>query len=122
MWTDDNIIVFKATLPLVAVDAWIRLQFQILPIPLGEHYQDYITLNLPSSLLHDTRHNTIMLEPNCLGRDPFVYVASNVGSATQYPRVNSLLQLQPKYDKKCYITVSQIPDVANDVLKLARVK
>ena len=119
LWTDDDIIVFKATLPLVAVDAWRHLQFQVWPIPLGEHY---IRLNLPTSLLHDTRHNTIMLEPTCLGRDPLVCVASSVGSATQYPCVNSLLQHEPKYDDKCYITVSHTPDVANNVLKLARVK
>ena len=95
------------------------LQFQVWPIPLGEHY---IRLNLPTSLLHDTRHNTIMLERTCLGRDPLVCVASSVGSATQYPCVNSLLQHELKYDDKCYITVSHTPDVANNVLKLARVK
>ena len=119
LWTDDDIIVFKATLPLVAVDAWRHLQFKVWPIPFGEHY---IRLNLPTSLLHDTRHNTIMLESTCLGRDPLVCVASSVGSAMQYPCVNSLLQHEPKYDDKCYITVSYTPDVTNNVLKLARVK
>ena len=45
-----------------------------------------------------------------------------MGSETQYPCVNSLLQHEPEYDDKCYITVSHTPDVANNVLKLARVK
>ena len=119
LWTGNDIIVFKATLPLVAVDAWRHLQFQVWPIPLGENY---IRLNLPTSLLHDTRHSTIMLEPNCLGCDPLVCVASSVGSATQYPCVNSLLQHEPKYDDKCYITVSRTPYLANNVLKIGTSK
>ena len=63
-----------------------------------------------------------MLEPTCLERDPLVCVANSVGSATQYPCVNSLLQHEPKYDEKCYITVNHTPGVANNVLKFVRVK
>ena len=52
-----------------------------------------------------------------------VYGAKCPGaSATQYPCVNNLLQHEPKYDEKWYITVSHTSDVANYVLKLARVK
>ena len=70
LWTGDNII---------ALGCCRRLQFQVSPIPLGEHY---IKLKIPTSLLHDTRNNTIMLEPTCLGRDPLVCVANSVANST----------------------------------------
>ena len=117
---------------LMTILLYLKQHYPWLLSTLGDicnsRYGRYLLVNIILDLtflqasLHDTRHNTIMLEPTCLGRDPLVCVASSVGSATQYPCVNSLLQHEPQYDDKCYITVSHTPDVANNVLKLARVK
>ena len=60
LWTGDNIILFKATLPLVAVDAWRHLQFQVWP-----YFLENVILNLTFLQVYYTTQD---ITPSCWNR------------------------------------------------------
>jgi hypothetical protein len=102
MWNAHQLI-FQAVLPVISEVPWRAVHFTSWPVPVKHHY---VHLQLPDTILEDTRSNLIALNPACIGTSPLVCYPSAQRLVSQYPCAAKLLLSKPEYSPHCAVQFS----------------
>ena len=112
MWS-DQLLVFKADLPLVSKIPWSLVSFVSWPHPLGNRFA---SIDLPARVVRDTSSSLMVINPVCVGDRPKVCYTGSRRDVKSMPCVQSLLQLPPEYHDKCQLRIfSDLRDAIPDV-------
>ena len=107
----NNVLIFKAVLPIVSTLSWQLINFKTWPVPVNNRY---VTLDLPESVLADTRDNRLVLHPVCSGSHPVVCVEQVFEKAEKYPCIFKLLKKSPDYSDKCNVIFNKFLTFKNN--------
>jgi len=100
----DEILVYRARLPMVDITPWQHISVTTWPVP---HQAWEATLVLPPTVLRDTLTGDLDVSPSCVGHRPRVCRRGLITQAVAYPCLNRLMALSPAYDKTCQVSFAR---------------
>ena len=118
LWRDDNILAFRANLPLTDRHVYLRYRLRSWPIP-GNTTEFRMQLQVPNDIAFHTETGGIFKPTSCLGDNPAICRTGPIFYRTMMKCSRGILTGDPQLRRQCYVTITKVRERINTVQEIS---